>query len=79
MQNPRASAAHHAASPSQEQLEFVAKPWVVVVDPGTDDETVWGEFEFRNQAEVALGQLRNSGHHTDLMKRMPDGTLTTEF
>jgi len=53
--------------------------WVIVENPGTDAEDVWSDhYTF----EAALRELERCGgtdNGFDLMKRLPDGTLTTEF
>lgn len=54
-------------------------PWVVVINPGTDRESVAGEFEHRATAKAHLRDLQAAGDDADLMKRRADGTLTTEF
>ena len=52
-----------------------ARPWVVVCNPGQANELVMEEF-----IELAEAQhfLRFNAD-CDLMKRLPDGALTTEF
>ena len=52
-----------------------SKPWVVIRNPGMDDEGIVGGFETATQA------YRFIGNHpkTDLMKRLSDGSLTCDF
>jgi len=53
--------------------------WVIVTDAGTDSEDIWNDhYTFK----AAVKELTNCGgaeNGFDLMKRLPDGTLTTEF
>jgi hypothetical protein len=52
--------------------------WVLVRNPGLDTETELGSFHSHNEAVTALyAQQASSG--CDVMKRLPDGTLSTEF
>lgn len=58
---------------------FNLKPWVVVENVGTDEQYIWAEFEMYVSA---VKECRNSGGRDngfDVMKRLDDGTLTTEF
>lgn len=50
-------------------------PWVVVTDPGTDQEDILADFRTATQAR----QFMRAHPDTDLMKRLDDGSLTTEF
>lgn len=52
------------------------KPWVVVTDPGTDNEFEYGEYS--TFAEALRVKRLHSGS-ADVMKRAPDGSLTTEY
>lgn len=53
--------------------------WVIVENAGTDAEDVWNDhYTFK----AALKELEGCGgtdNGFDLMKRLPDGALTTEF
>lgn len=51
------------------------KPWVVVRNPGQDDEDIVDDFS--NPAHARRFMKSNPG--TDLMKRLENGQLTTEF
>lgn len=50
------------------------RPWVVVENPGCDDQQVIADFASFDEAMDHAGQV--SG---DVMRRLLDGTLTTEF
>lgn len=53
--------------------------WVIVENAGTDAEGIWGDH---HTVKAALKELESCGgtdNGFDLMKRLPDGTLTTEF
>lgn len=66
------------AHPSLGKLA-TAKPWVVVEDAGTDRENILDEYPTWKAAfedNEAFGELASG---LDIMKRLPDGTLTTEF
>jgi hypothetical protein len=56
--------------------------YVIVVYPGTDDEHILPGGTFKTKAESLkaldyLVEFHNESY--DLMKRLPDGSLTTEF
>ena len=50
-------------------------PSVVVTNPGQDDEDVVGDFSIEREARVFMRDQPG----TDLMKRLSNGVLTTEF
>jgi hypothetical protein len=51
-------------------------PWVIVINPGTDNEDIWADFPtFR----AALEELKEADEGADILTRLDDGTLTTEF
>lgn len=53
--------------------------WVVVENAGEDEEGIWSDhYTFR----AAVKELKNAGgkeNGFDIMKRLPNGQLTTEF
>ena len=51
-------------------------PWVVVIRPGQDDEDIWADFPSYRLAVKALAEV---GEKADVMKRLDNGQLTTEF
>ena len=53
-------------------------PYVVVRDPGTIHEEEIGTFATFLEA-VAFADKNRDGHDVDVMKRQPDGSLTTEL
>ena len=53
----------------------VPKLWVVVRNPGMDDEEIVDDFATTVQAYRFIGNNRG----TDLMKRLADGSLTCDF
>ena len=53
-------------------------PYVAVRDPGTIHEEEIGTFATFLEA-VAFASKNRDGHDVDVMKRQPDGSLTTEF
>ncbi len=55
---------------------FNPNPWVVVVNPGTDDESIWGDFPTYREALAAMAEAEDGA---DVMRRRDDGALTTEF
>lgn len=58
----------------------VQKPFVVVANPGMADEFVVSEHGTCAEARRAAAKAReDGGFDTDVMKRLPDGSLTTEF
>ncbi|MBB1073628.1 hypothetical protein HUU62_04295 [Rhodoferax sp. 4810] len=55
------------------------KAYVVVVNPGMNDQREDSEFANREQANKYCASLCVENIEADVMKRLPDGTLTTEF
>lgn len=53
-----------------------AKPWVVVENPGCDDQRIVADFSSFKEAMAMAHAGQVSG---DVMRRLPDGSLTTEF
>ena len=53
-----------------------ARPWVIVMHAGTDAEAVDSDWPTH---AAAVGALTDADEFADVMKRLPDGTLTTEF
>lgn len=51
------------------------KPWVVVSNPGQDDEDIVDDFTTATEARACIRE--NPG--CDLMKRLDSGVLTTEY
>lgn len=51
-------------------------PYVVVTNPGQDNQDIWGDYPNYKQAIAALNE---ADEPSDIMKRLDDGTLTTEF
>lgn len=53
--------------------------WVIVENAGTDAEDIWSDhYTFK----AAMNELMNCGgaeNGFDVMKRLPDDSLTTEF
>lgn len=64
---------------AQEVVYRTRNPWVVVSHPGTDSEEIWDSHPTFAAATVAMNALKRAGEPADVMKRLPDGTLTTEF
>jgi hypothetical protein len=52
-------------------------PWVVVVNAGTADQTISKEVPTCAAALLHRSSLKDPS--ADVMKRLPEGTLTTEF
>ena len=56
--------------------QTIHKPYVIVINAGADDEQVIEE----HQSYIKAYLRRNHQHPTgDVMKRLDDGTLTTEY
>lgn len=55
------------------------KPFVVVTNPGTDTEEIWSDHPTFAQARKALAKAQHEAGSADVMRRLDDGTLTTEF
>ena len=53
-------------------------PYVVVIGPGTALEQMIGEFATISEA-LACAKHNRGWYDADVMKRRPDGSLTTEF
>lgn len=56
----------------------IPKPWVVVGNPGQADEYIITEQTTKAAAQLLM-KTSKWIVPTDLMKRLEDGTLTTEF
>lgn len=54
------------------------KPWVVVTNPGTDDEGIWSDHPTYAEAKAELKETADDDR-ADIMKRLADGTLTTDY
>lgn len=69
--------AHYAAQPAANLTAHPANPlpWLLVENPGMDDEDIVDDFPTHADA-VRAQQEHGQG---DIMKRLSDGTLTTEF
>lgn len=50
--------------------------WVVVTKPGQDEEAVWADFPTYREAVATLGDV---GEEASVMKRLGDGSLTSEY
>lgn len=62
--------------------QIINKPWEVWKDYGTTDEERLGRFETMRQAMSWLrldGKYYAHFENLDVIKRLPDGTLTTEY
>lgn len=53
--------------------------WVVVENAGTDYEAIWSDHYLMAAALKELKAVGGRDNGFDLMRRRPDGTLTTEF
>lgn len=58
------------------ELEIKRNPWAVVIKPGQDGQEVYEVFRTYKAAVAALGL---PGEEANVMKRLADGTLTTEY
>jgi len=56
--------------------KFNPKPWVIVTNAGMENEDFWCDYADFSTANKALKQLDDDAQ---IMKRLDDGTLTTEF
>jgi hypothetical protein len=72
-----------AIKKTQEATARNPRPWVVVENAGTDDESIRGDFGKYREAMRAIenwyyaDELENM--NVQLMRRNDDGTLTTEY
>lgn len=61
----------------------MTKPWLVVQNAGYTNEKIVHEAATYDDAWCAYQELyswqEREELHVDIMKRLPDGTLTTEF
>ena len=68
------------ARPSLGKLDTPDYPeWVVVENAGEDNEDIWADF---NTYAAAIRELKECGGREngfDIMKRLANGMLTTEF
>ncbi|MDY0331141.1 MAG: hypothetical protein RBR52_11695 [Thiomonas sp.] len=57
-----------------------APRWVLAIAAGTDAQAVWSEHRTLEAAIKEAWRWQRAGlSDLDVMKRLPDGTLTTEF
>jgi len=80
--NPENQAkAHEANNLGQINGTAAAKPWVVVEFPGTRHEAIAKEFCTWGEAMkwADLNKTVENMYCLDIMRRLEDGTLTTEF
>lgn len=69
--------AERAGASAAEQAEpFNPNPWVIVTNPGQDDEDIWADF---CNYMAAISGLKEAPEGAQIMRRLDDGTLTTEF
>lgn len=55
-------------------------PFVIVTSPGDDDEWFWNDYKTFKEARAALKDAKeNTGKKCDIMLRLDDGRLTTEY
>ena len=61
-------------------MSIKRQAWVVVVNAGTADQYLDDDFVSFEKAQARAAQVeREEGRTADVMKRLIDGTLTTEF
>jgi hypothetical protein len=53
------------------------KPWVIVTYPGTDEESIFSDHESFKEARINTKNVDSD--YWDIMRRLDDGTLTTDF
>lgn len=56
-----------------------AKQYVIVLNAGTDKESIDTEYDTWCQAMDRRDYLTEFGEDCDIMKRLPNGELTTEY
>lgn len=68
-------------SPTRKALEKAGyfPEWVIADNPGTDEEQIVMDFYYMKTACEWLRENQRHDSNFYLMKRLPDGTLTTEF
>lgn len=54
-------------------------PWVVVENPGTENEYIGGDFATMREALKAGRAWYHDDEEWDVMRRNDDGTLTTDY
>lgn len=58
---------------------FNPNPWVVVTNAGTDEEDIWADFQLYESAVKECRECGGRDNGFDVMKRLDDGTLTTDY
>lgn len=66
---------HQNASPANSTKH----PWVVVTEAGTDQQRIYNDYPSFFSAHIGLKELAYQSGSADIMKRLDDGTLTTEY
>lgn len=64
-------------SPMTGEASAMSKPWVVVTNAGQDEETIVSQAPSMGLAFQLKAELHDPS--ADVMKRLPNGELTTEF
>jgi len=55
-------------------------PWVIMLSGGSDKQGPWNYYDtFAQAMDNIKNAERQTGQQADIMKRLDDGTLTTEF
>lgn len=57
----------------------IRHPWVVVTDAGTDHQRIYDDYPSFACARIGLKELDYQVGNADIMKRLDDGSLTTEY
>lgn len=60
-----------------DEARATSMPWVVVTNAGQDEETIVSQATSMGLAFQLKAELNNPS--ADVMKRLPNGELTTEF
>lgn len=58
---------------------YATCPWAVLQHPGTDDEEIYAVCATFVIACDYVDKLVSQGSTADVVKRLPDGSITTEF
>ena len=63
-----------------QQSQFNPRPFVLVFNPGTDEEDIYNDYKTYTQAISAFcGLYPEDRARADIMLRQDDGRLTTDF
>lgn len=79
-ENQQQQGARGSVQINLKETDFNPVPWVVVEKPGQDDENIVADFATLREAYRFIDRNYTEDEcDADVMRRLDDGTLTTDF